>query len=140
MNSKFYQILMIVIFTYICSVAIYTTWGLFQIQMNRKTPEWFYYSTNNKTYKLKIADNEAAYAKGLSGLREKPTDYDGMIFIFKEKHIMSFWNQGLYLDLDIFWLEDFKLIGQDSLNAFYKKGIQIIAPSRPVNHVIELFK
>ncbi len=95
---------------------------------------------NDKTYKLKIADNETLYAKGLSGIKEKPAEYDGMIFIFKEKRIMSFWNQGLYLDLDILWLEDFKLIGQDSLNAFSKKGIQIIAPSRPVNYAIELFK
>jgi len=45
---------------------------------------------NDKTYKLKIADNETAYAKGLSGVKEKPTEYDGMIFIFKQKRIMSF--------------------------------------------------
>ena len=108
--------------------------------MNRKTPDWFYYTLDNKIYKLKIADNEAAYAKGLAGVKDKPTDYDGMIFIFKEKRIRSFWNQGLYLDLDILWLEDFKLVGQDSLDAFSKKGIQVIAPSRPVNYTIELFK
>jgi uncharacterized membrane protein (UPF0127 family) len=41
-------------------------------------------------YKLKVADNEVAYVRGLSGIKERPDTYDGMIFIFKEKRIMSF--------------------------------------------------
>ena len=140
MNSKFYQILIIIIFTYVCAVTIYTTWGLFQIQLNKKQTEWFYYTLNDKVYKLKVADNEVAYVRGLSGIKERPDTYDGMIFIFKEKRIMSFWNQGLFLDLDILWLEDFKVIGNDTLPAFSKQGLKIIVPQQPVNYAIELFK
>jgi uncharacterized membrane protein (UPF0127 family) len=63
-----------------------------------------------------------------------------MIFIFKDKRIMSFWNQGLSLDLDIMWLEDFKIVGRDTLPAFAKEGLKIITPKQPVNYAIELFK
>jgi len=140
MNSKFYQILIIIIFTYVCAVTIYTTWGLFQIQLNKKSSEWFYYTYNDKIYKLKVADNEVAYARGLSGIKERPTDFDGMIFIFKDKRIMSFWNQGLFLDLDVLWLEDFKWVGSDTLPAFSQSGLKVIAPGKPVNYAIELFK
>lgn len=140
MNSKFYQILIIIIFTYVCGVTIYTTWGLFQLQLNKKSNEWFYYTHNDKIYKLKIADNEVAYTKGLSGIKEKPKNYDGMIFIFKEKRILRFWNQGLFLDLDVLWLEDFELIGSNTLSAFSKHGLEIITPHKPINYAIELFK
>jgi len=139
MNGKFYQILIIILFTYVCGVAIYTTWGLFQINLRAKSNEWFYYTDNNKLYKLKVADNETAYAKGLSGITKRPSDYDGIIFIFKEKRIISFWNQGVSLDLDVLWLEDFKIIGNDTLPAFSKSGLKIIAPKQPINYAIELF-
>lgn len=140
MNSKFYQILIIIIFTYVCGVTIYTTWGLFQIQLNKKSNEWFYYTYNNRIYKLKIADNEASHIKGLSGIKEKPNNYDGMIFIFKDKRIISFWNQGLFLDLDVLWLKDFEIVGIDDLTAFSKQGLEIITPNQPINYAIELFK
>ncbi len=140
MNSKFYQILIVILFTYVCGVAIYTTWGLFQINLRGKNNEWFYYTMNDKLYKLKVADNETAYAKGLSGITKRPDNFDGMIFIFKEKRIMSFWNQGLSLDLDILWLDDFKIVGNDTLPAFSKAGLKIITPKQPVNYAIEIFK
>jgi len=140
MSSKFYQILIIVVFAYICSVAIYTTWGLFQIQLNNKSAEWFYYTRNDRVYKLKVADTTGLHVKGLSNIKERPEDYDGMIFMFKEKRIVSFWNKDLFVDLDILWLEDFKIVGSDNLPSYSKSGLKVVAPQQPVNYAIELFK
>ncbi len=140
MSSKFYQILIIVVFAYICGVAIYTTWGLFQIQLNKKSSEWFYYTRNDRVYKLKVADTKGLHIKGLSNIKERPDDYDGMIFMFKEKRIVSFWNKDLFVDLDILWLEDFKIVGSDNLPSFAESGLKVVAPTQPVNYAIELFK
>jgi uncharacterized membrane protein (UPF0127 family) len=63
-----------------------------------------------------------------------------MFFTFKNKQIMAFHNNNVHLDLDVLWLDDFKIVGQDELSAQSKSGLQIITPSKPVNYVIELFK
>jgi len=139
-TPRFYQILMIVVFAYICSVGVYVTWGLYQIEISNNKIEWFYYTLNDTVYKLKIASTEAEQIKGLSGIKKKPDHYDGMFFTFKNKQIMAFHNNNVHLDLDVLWLDDFKIVGQDELSAQSKSGLQIITPSKPVNYVIELFK
>ena len=139
MNSKLYQTLIVIILMYICGVAIYITWGLYQIQVKNNANEYFYYTLNEKVYKLKIADTTGKQAKGLSHIKTKP-NYDGMIFIFKDKASQSFWNQGLGIDLKVLWLNDFKLVGESELSAFTKKGIEFATSPEPVNYVIELFK
>ena len=108
MNKNFYQVLAIILIAYIAFVAIYISWGLLVINNRNATQQWFLYTHNNTVYKLKIADDESEWQKGLSGLKTKPANYDGMIFIFPDKRIRSFWNQNTYLTLDILWLDNFK--------------------------------
>lgn len=139
-SPRFYQILIIIVFTYICGVGIYITWGLYQVQASNAKIEWFYYTINDKIYKLKIASSEAEHIKGLSGIKHKPMNYDGMLFVFKNKQIMAIHNQGVHVDLDVLWIDDFKIIGQEILPSFSKEGFQVITPKQPVNYVIELFK
>jgi len=138
-DRNFYQIILIIFLMYVAGVSIYVTYGLVQINQKSVDNQWFFYSIGDKTYRLKVADNQAAWSKGLSGIKEKPSGYDGMIFIFPNKQIRPFWNQGTYLDLNVLWLEDFKIIQEDELKSI-KNGLQIITPSKPINYVIELFK
>ncbi|GBD34309.1 Capsule biosynthesis protein CapA [bacterium HR35] len=98
------------------------------------------YQINNKIYLLKIADEPLEWERGLMFVR-KPIDFDGMIFIFPDKQIRSFWNKNTLVDLDIYWLDDDKIIGKDFLPSIEKtKGIYTITSPVPVNKVIEIIK
>ena len=43
-------------------------------------------------------------------IAKKPVDFDGMIFIFPDKQIRSFWNENTYLDIDVYWLDGEKVL------------------------------
>jgi len=99
-----------------------------------------YYKLGNKTYLLKVAKTPEEWQRGLMFV-QKPVDYDGMIFIFPDKQIRSFWNKNTFVDLDIYWLDDDKIIGKDSLESIEKtKEIKIIQSPAPVNKVIEIIR
>ena len=40
-----------------------------------------------------------------------------MIFIFPDKERQTFWNKNTYLDLDIYWMNDDKVVGK----SFYRQ-------------------
>lgn len=85
---------------------------------------------------LKIADSPEERQKGLSqiyNLDEK----EGMIFIFGEPSILSFWNKDTFLDLDVVWIKDDTIVGITPLQK-EEKGRQIINSPVPCNIVIEL--
>ncbi len=138
-DRSFYHIILIIFLIYIAGVAMYITYGLVQINQKSLANQWFFYTIGDKMYKLKIADNQTLWAKGLSGVKERPKDYDGMIFIFPNKQIRPFWNQGTYVDLHVIWLDDFQIIQEDELNSI-KNGLQIVTPVKPINYAIEIFK
>ena len=66
-------------------------------------------------------------------------DGDGMIFLFPEKQVRTFWNMNTYLDLDVYWLDGNQVIGKDYLPSIEKSGktVTIFSP-KPVNRVIEI--
>jgi hypothetical protein len=98
------------------------------------------YKLNNKNYLLKIAKTPEEWERGLMFVK-KPVNYDGMIFIFPDKQIRSFWNKNTFVDLEIYWLDDDKIIGKDELESIEKtKIIKIIKSPTYVNKVIEIIK
>jgi uncharacterized membrane protein (UPF0127 family) len=98
------------------------------------------YELENKIYLLREAKTPGEWQKGLMFVK-KPVDYDGMIFIFPDKQIRSFWNQNTFLDLEVYWLDDDKIIGKDKLESIEKtKVIKTIQSPGPVNKVIELIQ
>jgi uncharacterized membrane protein (UPF0127 family) len=138
-DKYFYHILFIILIVYVAWVAIYVTYSLVQINQRAIGRQWFFYTLEDKVYKLKIADNAISWEKGLSGIQKKPDNYDGMIFVFPNKQIRPFWNKETYLDLHVIWLKDFQIVQEDELPSI-KNGLKIITPKIPVNYVIELFK
>src|SRR4051812_42406436 len=50
-----------------------------------------------------IADTETLREKGLSG-RQSLSDTQGMLFIFQEEGIHSFWMKDMLIPLDMIWL------------------------------------
>jgi uncharacterized membrane protein (UPF0127 family) len=98
------------------------------------------YELGNKTYLLREAKTPEEWQKGLMFVK-KPVDYDGMIFIFPDKQIRSFWNKNTFVDLDVYWLKDDKIVGKDKLESIEKtKNIKIIQSTLPVNKVIEIIR
>jgi len=107
-------------------------------QIEKISPPMKIYELENKVYKLLTAQNEKEWAQGLMNVK-CPCDFDGMLFIFPDKQIRSFWNQNTFVDLRIYWLDDEKIVGKDYLPSILKtKDPIIITSPLPVNRVIEL--
>ncbi len=66
---------------------------------------------------------------------------DGMIFIFSNKELRSFWNKNTYLDLDIYWLDDNRVVGNSFLPSIFKsKEVIVVESKAKVNKVVELVR
>lgn len=52
-----------------------------------------------------VADDDEERAQGLSG-REHLNEEDGMLFVFDEAGIYSFWMKDTLIPLDIMWIDD----------------------------------
>jgi uncharacterized membrane protein (UPF0127 family) len=59
-------------------------------------------------YRLFIADTPEKQRMGLMYVRSKKDlgGADGMVFVFKDKSIRTFWNMNTVADLDLYWLSD----------------------------------
>lgn len=95
------------------------------------------YSVQGKKYILLTAKTPQEWEKGLMYVR-KLDNADGMIFIFPGKEVRSFWNKNTYLDLDLYWIDDDKVIGKSFLPSVEKQGIATVTSLSPVNKVIEI--
>jgi len=70
---------------------------------------------------------------------KKPVDFDGMIFIFPDKDYRTFWNKNTYLDLDVYWLNDDKVVGKSFLPSILKsKKVVTVGSGEEVNRVVEI--
>ncbi|MEK7633484.1 MAG: DUF192 domain-containing protein [Patescibacteria group bacterium] len=96
------------------------------------------YSINNKNYCLLTAKNQTEWERGLM-FYKKPVNFDGMIFIFPDKEMRSFWNKNTYMDLEVYWMDGEKVVGKSFLPSMNKnkKAITVSSP-KIVNKVIEI--
>ncbi len=98
------------------------------------------YLIENKKQCLLTAKSQEEWEKGLM-FYKKPLNFDGMIFIFPDKETKSFWNKNTYLDLDIYWMDDEKVIGKSYLPSVLKsKKIEVVKSPGEVNRVVEIIK
>ncbi len=126
------------IFYYQINKFLFKSQGIINKKIEDK--KIFIYNLEGKNYKLLIADKPLDWERGLMFVK-KPVDFDGMIFIFPDKQIRTFWNKNTFVDLDIYWLVDDEIIGKDFLPSIDKtKEIYSLVSSGPVNKVIEIIK
>jgi len=105
--------------------------------------EFINYSIDNVKYKLLVADEQNEWEKGLMFYKDKKElkGADGMIFIFPDQDYRTFWNNNTYLDLEIYWLDDNKVVGKSFLPSILKsKEIVTVNSGEEVNRVIEIIK
>ncbi|MCX7881422.1 MAG: DUF192 domain-containing protein [Patescibacteria group bacterium] len=108
---------------------------------NKNNDSFLKYNLNGKTYKLLIAKNPSQWQKGLMFYKSKKElkGAEGMIFIFPDKDIRSFWNKNTFLDLDVYWLDDDRIVGKDFLPSINKsQSIIIVTSPNKVNKAIEI--
>lgn len=94
----------------------------------------------NKEYYLLVADEPREWEQGLMNYR-LPVDFDGMLFVFPDKTVRTFWNKNTYLDLDIYWVDNEKIVGKSFLPSIEKsqETVSVSSPV-PVDMVIELIR
>ena len=96
------------------------------------------YKLENKNLKLLVADTPEKWQRGLMYFR-KLEGVDGMIFIFPEKELRTFWNKNTFMNLDLYWLDDDRIVGKSFLSLIEKsKEIITVSSPKEVNKVIEL--
>ena len=115
------------------AVVIGTLWNPNQQQVME-------YPLNGIKKKFLVAKTAEEWKKGLMDYRQLD-GVDGMIFIFPQAELRTFWNKNTYLDLQIYWLRNHQIIGQSFLPSIErsKEYIYVRSPG-PVDTVIEEVK
>jgi hypothetical protein len=66
----------------------------------------------NQPLKVELVNTPASITQGLSG--RESLDVDGMLFVFDESVIRTFWMKDMRFAIDIIWLNDGKVIGVEN--------------------------
>jgi uncharacterized protein len=91
----------------------------------------------NQTYKLEVADTEAARIKGLSQRDSLPAN-TGMLFNFKTDGDWRIWMIDMHFNIDIMWLNESGKIVHVKENATPAEYPEIYHANQPNRYVIEL--
>ncbi len=123
-------------------VLVISIFTLFYIstkeQSKDTTQEIITYNLEGKNLKLLVADSEKEREEGLMFYRELK-NVDGMIFLFPDKTVRTFWNKNTLIDLDVYWIDEDKIVGKSLLPSIEKsKEIVVVQSSKPANKVIEI--
>lgn len=91
-----------------------------------------------RKYQVKVATNSAQWTRGLMYVEGKQ-DYDGMLFVFPDKAVRTFWNMNTFTDLEVLWMDDDRVLGKSQLPSIKKsKQIKTVSSPGPANRVVEL--
>lgn len=93
-----------------------------------------------REYRVLAATNTAQWSRGLMHVRH--LDHaDGMAFYFGQARTQTFWNMNTYMDLEVVWMRDGKVIGRSALPSIEKsQDVVYISSPGPADTVVELVK
>lgn len=90
------------------------------------------------TYRMKVASDDTARQKGLSGVAELRED-EGLLMAFPTDATWGIWMKDMRLPLDILWLDSQKKVVHIVKNAAPELSTsQTFRPTKPARYVIEL--
>lgn len=93
----------------------------------------------DQSYTLVVADTPERWQQGLMHVR-KPVSYDGMVFIFPEATMQSFWNKNTFEDLTIYWMNEGEVVGESELPSIEQNGAHTVHSPAPADMVVEIIR
>lgn len=110
----------------------------FLINQKSEDAEIFKLSVGSQFFEVEIADDPLEHSRGLSG-RGRLKENQGMLFIFPDLAIRTFWMSGMKFPLDIIWISDDKIIGiSENLPPASGIDYSFYSPPAPVDKVLEI--
>lgn len=96
------------------------------------------HSANSKIaeFMVAIADDDEKRAYGLMNLEHLPKK-NGMLFVFREKQIISMWMKNTEIPLDMIFIDQKGIIASIETNT-KPESLDIISSSIPVTRVLEI--
>lgn len=88
-------------------------------------------------FNVEVAATPLLRAQGLSG-REKLSGDSGMLFIFDEPAIYSFWMKEMRFPLDIVWIDKSLNVVDITRNALPESYPETFSPKTPAQYVLEI--
>ncbi|OGM20595.1 hypothetical protein A2714_02770 [Candidatus Woesebacteria bacterium RIFCSPHIGHO2_01_FULL_38_9] len=97
---------------------------------------------NDTTIFVELAKSPQEKQKGLSGTRALPEDH-GMLFVFEDNSIPSFWMKDMLISLDLIWITDTKIVQIDAkvnppLTGSPDSQLILYSPPVPIDYVLEV--
>ncbi len=95
-----------------------------------------------KPHRLLVADTDDKRSRGLMFVRSREMicGHEGMVFLFDEKGIQTFWNQNTLIDLDLYWMDGDRVLREEKLLNITDNGLKTYSSILPVNTVVELIR
>ncbi|MGC9046691.1 MAG: DUF192 domain-containing protein [Minisyncoccia bacterium] len=95
----------------------------------------------SQEFNVDVADTMIKQMQGLS-IYQNINNNEGMLFVFPNKNIRTFWMKGMKFPIDIIWIDDNKIIGFEK-NVQPEPGVidnllKIYSSPAPVDKVLEL--
>lgn len=99
---------------------------------------------DDKVYSVWVADTWQKQYQGLSDVRsrEEMGGKAGMVFLFDVLQIQSFVNRRTYIDLEVVWMRDGRVVGRDQLPRLQSVNNRevVVSSPEPVDTVVELLR
>lgn len=122
----------IVLLVFVCALVV-----AFTVQYSSQTFSENTIVIGGKSLVVERARTPNEWAHGLMDRESLPKN-NGMLFIFPETGVRTFWNQRTLISLDIIWIRDDRVIGVSQLPRVQDQGIVEVSSPKPVNFVLEV--
>ncbi|MAG29212.1 hypothetical protein CL632_03685 [bacterium] len=134
------RIIYISAFTVIAAIVLSLVWSIALINQPSNTmPSRTNVKVGDAVVIADIADTVLSRTKGLSNVAILP-DASGMLFVFKDKDIRSFWMKDMLISLDVLWIADGVVVGMQE-NIPYKSDDESVVRFKseaPADMVLEV--
>ncbi len=130
---------MLVVFGAVASITLFSMPYFNRLEAVKNKAE---VKINDQIIIAEVAHDEDSRAQGLSG-RKSLNINEGMLFIFEEPGVYSFWMKDMNFPIDILWIDSDNQIVQVDANVLPEPGVadEYLAqykPPIPVERVLEL--
>jgi len=89
------------------------------------------------TVKAEVAADAKARERGLSGRTALAEDH-GMLFVYPDRQVRTFWMKGMRFPLDIIWVARGKIVGVERNAPVPVGSVPLYSSGVPADHVLEV--